>query len=120
MTEVWIQDLATLLRIAKTPVGIHHTTVEARMAKHVHGASMEKEAGKEIHVHFRPSSAAWALLDITRHHPRSLVLTSMTLPDMRLMAHRFGLDDPMQASISPAINIDEQVALVDCSFLSVQ
>jgi hypothetical protein len=115
MTEVWIQDLATLLRVAKTPVDIHHTTVESRVAQHVHSASMDKEAGKEIHVHFRPSSAAWALSDITRHHPKSLVLTSMTLPDMRLMAHRFGLDDPMQASISPAINLEEQVSLADSS-----
>lgn len=101
--------MGSLLKIANAQSEIHHASVDIRHAQHTHSLNLEKENGKEIHIHFRPNNPAWSIRELIKHNPRSLVLTSTTLPDMRLMAHRFGIDDPLHASISPPINLKEQV-----------
>lgn len=104
-----MEQLFTWIRLLSSQEIAEQYSVETtRMPISVKKMS-ENDTESEIHISMKAHSPGWAMRDISHFNPRSIVLTSSTLPDLNMLAHRFGFENPSRASIGPVVDIESQV-----------
>lgn len=109
MTEKWMEQLFTWIRLLSSKEIADQYSVECKAVDYTLGVMNEKLPGSEVHICMKAHSPSWAMRDISHQNPRSIVLTSSTLPDLCMLAHRFGLENPSRASIGPVVDLESQV-----------
>lgn len=109
ITESWMEQLFTWIRLLRSQEIAEQYSVETKRMPLSVKNMRESDPGSEIQISMKAHSPGWAMRDISHFNPRSIVLTSSTLPDLKMLAHRFGFENPSRASIGPVVDIESQV-----------